>query len=162
MSSTATFYTPNLQMPNIGAGAFEQVSGQLRAQSGDAELTQRMEQRAQSRFDLLAYSAGSRLCHGDFQQGNVLAAANKAGNWCAFDNARAGGLISRRPWLQHEDRRSREPPLAGYGEFNHPDPAEAVWLCVFRSFGVAASHASWRRTSEGPAGLRRTLDEVGL
>jgi hypothetical protein len=31
------------------------------------------EEKAQSRFDLLQYSAGPVLCHDDLQQGNVLA-----------------------------------------------------------------------------------------
>jgi len=60
--------------------AFEQAFRQFRESGGDSALAQRLEQRAQSRFDLLPYSDGPILCHDDFQQGNVLARRDKTGD----------------------------------------------------------------------------------
>jgi Ser/Thr protein kinase RdoA (MazF antagonist) len=82
-----------------------------------------------------------------------------------FGNARAGDalfdLAKTLFCYTHEDPRSREPLLAGYGAIDHPDPEEALWLytllhrvtmwCWLTRSSVA---------SDGPAGLLRDLDEM--
>jgi Ser/Thr protein kinase RdoA (MazF antagonist) len=152
--------------------AFDEVFRRFREQGGDADLTQRLEQRAKSRFDLLSYSAGPVLCHDDFQQGNVLATHGKAGDLrltglLDFGNARAGDapfdLAKALLCCTHEDPHSREPLLAGYGEINHPDPAEALWLYTLFHRILMWCHLTRHddnRTSDGPAGLLRDLDEM--
>jgi hypothetical protein len=60
--------------------AFDQAFRQFRAQGGNEALTRRLEQKAQSRFDLLQFSEGPVLCHDDLQQGNLLAELGKDGN----------------------------------------------------------------------------------
>ncbi len=100
-------------------------------------MTRRLEEKAQSRFDLLPYNAGPVLCHDDVQQANVLAEYGRNGNLqltglVDFGNARAGDalfdLAKALFCCAHEDPRSREPLLAGYGGINHPNPGEALWL----------------------------------
>jgi Ser/Thr protein kinase RdoA (MazF antagonist) len=147
--------------------AFNQAFRQFREQTGEEALTRRLEEKAQSRFDLLQYSAGPVLCHDDLQQGNVLAEYGTNGSLqltglIDFGNARAGDalfdLAKALFCCAHEDPRSREPVLAGYGEINHPDPEEALWLyTLFHRVVMWCGLTRRGDTSDGPAGLLRDL-----
>jgi len=82
-----------------------------------------------------------------------------------FGNARAGDalfdLAKALFCCAHEDPRSREPVLAGYGEINHPDPEEALWLyTLFHRVVMWCGLTRRGDTSDGPAGLLRDLDEM--
>jgi Ser/Thr protein kinase RdoA (MazF antagonist) len=150
--------------------AFNQAFWQFREQAGEETLTRRLEEKAQSRFDLLQYSAGPVLCHDDLQQGNLLAEYGTNGSLqltglIDFGNARAGDalfdLAKALFCCAHEDPRSREPVLAGYGEINHPDPEEALWLyTLFHRVVMWCGLTRRGDTSDGPAGLLRDLDEM--
>ncbi len=117
--------------------AFEQAFRRFRRQGGDVELGRRLDDKAQARFDLLAFSAGPVLSHDDFQPGNILAARSgdadlRLTGLIDFANALAGDALSDLAkslfCSRHEDPRSPGPLLAGYGEIDHPDPAEGLWL----------------------------------
>lgn len=152
--------------------AFEAAFRQFRDQSKDAELTRRLEAKAHSRFELLAASAGAVLCHDDFHQGNVLATEDAAGGLRVsglidFGNARAGDalfdLAKALFCSGHEDPRSCEPLLAGYGSIDHPDPTEAIWLYILFhrvSMWNWFAHLGDSPASSGPKGLLRDLDEM--
>jgi Ser/Thr protein kinase RdoA (MazF antagonist) len=150
--------------------AFTQAFRQFRERSGEESLTRRLEEKAQSRFDLLPYSAGPVLCHDDVQQANVLAEYGRNGSLqltglVDFGNARAGDalfdLAKALFCCAHEDPRSREPLLAGYGDINHPNPEEALWLyTLFHRVVMWCYLARRGDTSDGPAGLLRDLDEM--
>jgi aminoglycoside phosphotransferase (APT) family kinase protein len=150
--------------------AFNQVFRQFREQGGEETLTRRLEENVQSRFHLLKYSAGPVFCHDDLQQGNVLAEHGRNGSLqltglLDFGNARAGdALLDLAKTLfccAHEDPRSREPLLAGYGEINHPDLEEALWLyTLFHRVVMWCGLTRRGETSDGPAGLLRDLDEM--
>jgi aminoglycoside phosphotransferase (APT) family kinase protein len=153
--------------------AFERAFHQFRDRGGDAELVRRLEREAQVRFEFLAHSAGPVLCHDDFQQGNVLAAqvegeGLRLTGLIDFGNARAGDplmdLAKALFCCTHEDPRSREPLLAGYGELNHPDPAEAIWLYTLFHRLIMWVHLTRLGddpASGGPAGLLRDLHAMG-
>jgi Ser/Thr protein kinase RdoA (MazF antagonist) len=148
--------------------AFDQVFRQFRAQGGEEALMRRLQGKAQSRFDLLQYSAGPLFCHDDLQQGNVLIEHSQEGSLqltglIDFGNARAGDalfdLAKALFCCTHEDPRSREPLLAGYGDINHPDPEEALWLyTLFHRLSMWCHLARRGHASDGPAGLLRDLD----
>jgi Ser/Thr protein kinase RdoA (MazF antagonist) len=150
--------------------AFNQAFRQFREQAGEETLTRRLEDKAQSRFDLLQYSAGPVFCHDDLQQGNVLVADDSHGNLrltglIDFGNARAGDalfdLAKTLFCCTHEDPRSREPLLDGYGDINHPDPEESLWLyTLFHRLVMWCGLTRHGDTSDGPAGLLRDLDEM--
>ena len=150
--------------------AFNQAFRQFREQAGEGTLARRLEEKAQSRFGLLQYSAGPVFCHDDLQQGNVLAADGRNGNLrltglIDFGNARAGDalfdLAKTLFCCTHEDPRSREPLLDGYGDINHPDPEEALWLyTLFHGLVMWCGLTRRGDTSDGPAGLLRDLDEM--
>jgi Ser/Thr protein kinase RdoA (MazF antagonist) len=144
--------------------AFEQAFSKFRERGADADFARRLEQRAQSRFDLLRYSGGPVLCHNDFQQGNVLAARDDAGNLCLtglidFGSALAGDALSDLAkalfCCAHEDFRSREPLLAGYGGIDHPDPAGALWLYTLCHRVIMWNHLK-------APDILRDLDEMSL
>jgi aminoglycoside phosphotransferase (APT) family kinase protein len=144
--------------------AFNQAFRQFREQGGEETLTRRLEENARSRFNLLQYSAGPVFCHDDLQQGNVLAQYGRNGSLeltglIDFGNARAGDalfdLAKALLCCTHEDPRSREPLLAGYGAINHPDPAEALWLYTLYHRVVMWCHL-------GAADLLRDLNEMSL
>jgi Ser/Thr protein kinase RdoA (MazF antagonist) len=150
--------------------AFSQAFRQFREQGGEETLTRRLEEKAQARFDLLQYSAGPVLCHDDLQQGNVLAEHGADGSLhltglIDFGNARAGdALLDIAKALfccTHEDPSSREPLLAGYGEIDHPDPEEALWLyTLFHRVVMWSSLARRGDASNGPEALLRDLHEM--
>ena len=150
--------------------AFDQAFRQFREQGGEETMTRRLEENVQSRFHLLQYSAGPVFCHDDLQQGNVLAADGRNGNLrltglIDFGNARAGDalfdLAKTLFCCTHEDPRSREPLLDGYGDINHPDPEEALWLyTLFHRLVMWCGLTRRGDTSDGPAGLLRDLDEM--
>jgi aminoglycoside phosphotransferase (APT) family kinase protein len=117
--------------------AFEAAFRGFSDRGADPNLASRLESLAQSRFGLLDHCKVPVLCHDDFQQGNVLAARDAAGDLgltglIDFENARAGDplmdLAKALFCSTHEDPRSREPLLAGYGAIDHPDPQGALWL----------------------------------
>ena len=144
--------------------AFNQAFRQFREQSGQETLTRRLEENVQSRFELLQYSAGPVFCHDDLQQGNVLAEYGRNGSLrptglIDFGNARAGDalfdLAKALFCCAHEDSCSREPLLAGYGDINHLNPDEALWLYTLFHRVVMWCHL-------GAADLLRDLDEMSL
>jgi Ser/Thr protein kinase RdoA (MazF antagonist) len=150
--------------------AFEQAFRRFREQGAAETLTRRLEENVQSRFHLLQYSAGPVFCHDDLQQGNVLTEYGRNGSLqltglIDFGNARAGDalfdLAKALFCCAHEDPRSREHLLAGYGEINHPEPEEALWLyTVFHRIVMWCGLTRRGDTSDGPAGLLRDLDEM--
>jgi Ser/Thr protein kinase RdoA (MazF antagonist) len=82
-----------------------------------------------------------------------------------FGNARAADavfdLAKALFCCGHENPRSREPLLAGYGTINHPDPAEALWLyTLFHRITMWCSLTRRGDSSGGPAGLLRDLHEM--
>jgi Ser/Thr protein kinase RdoA (MazF antagonist) len=150
--------------------AFSLAFRQFREQGGEDSLTRRLEDKAQLRFHLLQSSAGPVFCHDDLQPGNVLAEYGGTGSvqltgLIDFGNARAGDalfdLAKALFCCAHEDPRSTEPLLAGYGEINHPDPENALWLyTLFHRVTMWYSFTRRGDTSDGPAGLLRDLDEM--
>jgi Ser/Thr protein kinase RdoA (MazF antagonist) len=150
--------------------AFNQAFRQFLAQGGEEALTRRLDEKAQSRFHLLRHSAGPVFCHDDLQQGNVLAEHGRNGSvqltgLIDFGNARAEDalfdLAKALFCCTHEDPRSREPFLAGYGEINHPDPEEALWLyTLFHRVVMWCGLTRRGDTSDGAAGLLHDLDEM--
>jgi Ser/Thr protein kinase RdoA (MazF antagonist) len=150
--------------------AFGQAFRQFRELAGEEFLTRRLEDQAHARFDLLQCSAGPVFCHDDFQQGNVLATHGRDGTLqltglIDFGNARAGDalfdLAKALFCCTHEDPRSREPLLAGYGAINHPAPEEALWLyTLFHRISMWNWLTRLGDTSSGPALLLRDLDEM--
>jgi aminoglycoside phosphotransferase (APT) family kinase protein len=150
--------------------AFNQAFRQFRERGGEETLTRRLEEKARSRFELLRYSAGPVFCHDDVHQGNVLAEYGSDGSLqltglIDFGNARAGdALLDLAKALfccAHEDPRSREPLLAGYGEINHPYAAQALWLyTLFHRVTMWCYLTRRGDTSDGPAGLLRDLEEM--
>jgi Ser/Thr protein kinase RdoA (MazF antagonist) len=150
---------------------FNQAFRQFRERDGEEPLTRRLEEKAQSRFHLLQYSGGPVFCHDDVHQGNVLAEYDRNGSLqltglIDFGNARAGDalfdLAKALFCCTHEDPRSREPLLAGYGDINHPHPEEALWLyTLFHRVVMWCGLTRRADTSDGPAGLLRDLEEMG-
>ena len=150
--------------------AFDQAFRQFREQGGEETLTRRLEENVQSRFHLLQYSEGPVFCHDDLQQGNVLAEYGRNGSLqltglIDFGNARAGDALfdlgKALFCCTHEDPDSRKTLLAGYGEINHPDPEEALWLYTLFHRVVMWCHLTRRGdTPDGPAGLLRDLEEM--
>jgi len=152
--------------------AFASAFRQFRDQCGDADLARRLEIEAQSRFELLACCAGPVLCHDDFHQGNVLVTGDAAHNFHVsglldFGNARAGDalfdLAKALMCSTHEDPRSPEALVAGYGKIDHPDPVEAMWL--YTLFHRVSMYNWLTRigddpASSGPSGLLRDLVEM--
>jgi Ser/Thr protein kinase RdoA (MazF antagonist) len=150
--------------------AFNQAFRQFREQGGEETLTRRLEENVQSRLHLLQYSEGPVFCHDDVHQGNVLAEYGGNGTLqltglIDFGNARAGdALLDLAKALfccAHEDPRSREPLLAGYGEINHPDAEQALWLyTLFHRVVMWCGLTRRGDTPDGPAGLLRDLEEM--
>jgi Ser/Thr protein kinase RdoA (MazF antagonist) len=149
--------------------AFSQVFRQFRELTGEETLTRRLEDEAHARFDLLQYSAGPVFCHDDLQQGNVLAEQGRDGTLQVtglidFGNARAGDalfdLAKALFCCAHEDPRSREPLLAGYGEINHPAPEEALRLYTLFHRVSMWNWLTRHGDISGPVGLLRDLEEM--
>jgi aminoglycoside phosphotransferase (APT) family kinase protein len=153
--------------------AFEDVFRRFRDLGGDASLGHRLEQCAEERFELLAASSGAVLCHDDFHQGNVLALRGLDGGLrlsglVDFGNARAADSLfdlSKALFCStHEDARSHQPLLEGYGPIDHPEPARALWLytlfhrvsmwCWLTKLGDKVS------AGDGPRGLLRDLGQM--
>ena len=155
-------------------GAFEDVFRRFRDLGGDANLGRRLEQLAEERFDLLAGNSGPVLCHDDFHQGNVLALRSlddgglRLSGLIDFGNARAADslfdLAKALFCSAHEDARSHQPLLEGYGPTDHPEPKRVLWLytlfhrvsmwCWLTKLGHKAS------ADDGPGGLLRDLDQM--
>jgi Ser/Thr protein kinase RdoA (MazF antagonist) len=153
--------------------AFEDVFRRFRDLGGDANLGRRLEQLAEERFDLLAGNSRPVLCHDDFHQGNVLALRSPDGGLrlsglIDFGNARAADslfdLAKALFCSTHEDARSRQPLLEGYGPIDHPEPERTLWLytlfhrvsmwCWLTKLGHDAS------ADDGPGGLLRDLGQM--
>jgi aminoglycoside phosphotransferase (APT) family kinase protein len=144
--------------------AFNQAFRQFREQGAGETLTHRLEKNVEARLHLLQHSAGPVFCHDDFQQGNLLAEPGRNGSLeltglIDFGNARAGDalfdLAKALLCCTHEDPKSREPLLAGYGEINHPDPTEALSLYTLYHRIVMWCHL-------GAVSLLRDLNEMRL
>ncbi|NTG73557.1 aminoglycoside phosphotransferase family protein [Rhizobium sp. AP16] len=153
--------------------AFEDVFRRFRDLSGDSELVRCLQEAAKGSFDLLSASDGSVLAHDDFHQGNVLALRGKSGKLelsglVDFGNARAADrlfdLAKALFCSAHEDPRSCQPILDGYGPVDHLDTERALWLytlfhkvsmwCWLTELGVNAA------AEDGPGGLIRDLREM--
>lgn len=165
--------TPRATNAEYMAGAFEGVFRRFRDLGGDADLGRRLERLAGESFDLLAESPGPVLCHDDFHQGNVLALRGPDGDLrlsglIDFGNARAADslfdLAKALFCSAHEDARSRQPLLEGYGPIDHPEPERALRLytlfhrvsmwCWLTRLGHEAA------AEDGPGGLLRDLREM--
>jgi Ser/Thr protein kinase RdoA (MazF antagonist) len=116
---------------------FEDVFRRFRDLGGDADLGRHLQHLAEGSVDLLAESDGPVLCHDDFHQGNVLALRGGTGGLqlsglIDFGNARAADklfdLAKALFCSSHEDPRSHQPILEGYGQVDHPDTERALWL----------------------------------
>lgn len=153
--------------------AFEGVFRRFRDLGGDADLGRNLQRLAEGSFDLLDESHGPVLCHDDFHQGNVLALRDDSGELhltglIDFGNARAADrlfdLAKALFCSSHEDPRSRQPILEGYGQVDHPDTERALWLytlfhrismwCWLTKLGMDAT------SEDGPGGLIRDLREM--
>jgi aminoglycoside phosphotransferase (APT) family kinase protein len=165
----------NAQVTNAEhmAGAFEEVFRRFRDIGGDAGLGRRLEQLAKESFSLLSERSIPVLCHDDFHQGNVLAIRGADGGLhlsglVDFGNARAADplfdLAKALFCSAHEDARSFQPLLQGYGPIDHPEPEKALRLytlfhrvtmwCWLTTLGPTGS------ADAGPAGLLRDLREM--
>jgi aminoglycoside phosphotransferase (APT) family kinase protein len=155
--------------------AFEQLFRRFRDKGGDLDLARRLQAIVHDRSDVLAESAGPVLCHDDFHQGNLLAARDDAGDLrltglIDFGNARAGDalfdLAKALFCSAHEDPRSREPLLAGYGDIDHADPSGAIWLyTLFHRLSMwtwLTGLGDDPNAEGGPGGLLRDLAEMSL
>jgi Ser/Thr protein kinase RdoA (MazF antagonist) len=165
--------TPRATNADYMAGAFEDVFRRFRGLDGDADLGRRLERLVGESFDLLAQSPSPVFCHDDFHQGNVLALRGPNGDLrlsglIDFGNARAADslfdLAKALFCCAHEDARSRQPLLDGYGPIDHPEPERALWLytlfhrasmwCWLTRLGHEAA------AEDGPGGLLRDLREM--
>lgn len=155
--------------------AFERAFRQFRELGGDTGLMQRLESEVAQRFEVLAYSVGAVLCHNDLQQGNVLAARDTGAGGLRltglidFANAGAGeplmDLALALFCCTHEDPRSREPLLAGYGQIQHPESETALWLYMLYHRVVMWTHLkrlSTQGRADDPVGLLQDLSEMRL
>jgi aminoglycoside phosphotransferase (APT) family kinase protein len=152
---------------------FEDVFRRFRDLGGDADLGRRLQDLTERSVDLLAESDGPVLCHDDFHQGNVLASRDSAGGLqlsglIDFGNARAADklfdLAKALFCSSHEDPRSYQPILEGYGQVDHSDAARALWLytlfhrlsmwCWLTKLGADAT------AEDGPGGIVRDLREM--
>jgi aminoglycoside phosphotransferase (APT) family kinase protein len=152
--------------------AFEVAFRQFRDHSGEANLAKRLEDQASSRFGLLACSNGPVLCHGDFQQGNLLATRDAVNGLHVtglidFGNARAADAVFDLAKTlfssTHEDPRSRQAILSGYGQIDHPDLAGAIWLYTLyhrMSMWNWLTRLGDDRASDGSRRLLRDLDQM--
>lgn len=131
--------TPRATNAAYMADAFDGVFRRFRDRSGDAGLTQTLEEAVRPRFDLLTLCERPVLLHQDFQPGNVLAERDEDGDLrltglIDFANARAGDplmdLATALSCCSHEDPTSRAPLLEGYRPVDHPDLEGALWLYV--------------------------------
>ncbi|NTG34796.1 aminoglycoside phosphotransferase family protein [Agrobacterium rhizogenes] len=155
--------------------AFEDVFRRFRDLSGDSDLIRRLQQVAKGSFDLLRASDGPVLAHDDFHQGNVLALRGKGGKLelsglVDFGNARAADklfdLAKALFCSAHEDPRSCQPILDGYGPVDHPDTERALWCytlfhkvsmwCWLTELGVDAV------AKDGRGGLIRDLRQMAI
>ncbi|KGM32948.1 phosphotransferase family protein [Inquilinus limosus] len=165
--------TPRATNAAYMAGAFADVFRRFRDLGGDADLGRRLERLAGRNFDLLGEGSGPVLCHDDVHQGNVLALRGPDGRLrlsglIDFGNARAADslfdLAKALFCSAHEDPRSRQPLLDGYGPVDHPEPERALWLytlfhrasmwCWLTGLGQDAA------AENGPGGLLRDLRDM--
>lgn len=175
MSAYGYIFDDGIRRPELSNeaymdAAFGRAFQQFREQGGDTAVSRRLEERVQSRFHLLQHSSGPVFCHDDLQQGNVLVEADTDGRLqlsglIDFGNAQAGDalfdLAKALFCCGHEDPRSREHLLAGYGEIEHPNPEAALWLYILYHRVVMWCHFRRRDDSaDNGAGLLRDLDEM--
>jgi len=165
--------SPSATNAEYMAKAFEGVFRWFRDLGGDADLGRRLERLATEGFNLLAEGSGPVLCHDDFQQGNLLALHSPDGDLrlsglIDFGNARAADslfdLAKALFCSAHEDPRSRQPLLDGYGPIGHPEPERALWL--YTLFHRASMWCWLTRLGHdaaaegGPGGLLRDLRDM--
>jgi aminoglycoside phosphotransferase (APT) family kinase protein len=164
---------PRVTNAEYMAAAFDDVFRRFRDLGGDAGLGRRLERKAKERFDLLAESSGPVLCHDDFHQGNVLGLRGREGGLrltglIDFGNARAADplfdLAKALFCSAHEDARSYQPLLEGYGPLDHPEPEGALWLyTLFHRMGMWCWLTNLGHPAEaGPGGLLRDLGETAV
>ncbi|MCQ1855359.1 phosphotransferase family protein [Neorhizobium galegae] len=153
--------------------AFDNVFRRFRVLGGDPDLANRLGRLAESNFDLLDTSEGAVLAHDDLHQGNVLALRGNSGEpelsgLIDFGNARAADslfdLAKALFCSAHEDPRSYQPILEGYGSVNHPEIKRVLRLytlfhrlsmwCWLTKIGIG--------TKNGPDSLIRDLNEMAI
>lgn len=155
------------------ADAFARALRKFRDLSGEAGLTQELEQIALGGMDLMAESTGPALCHDDLHPGNVLFIRETPGNLrlsglIDFGNARAGdALMDLAKALfcsRHEDPRSSAPLLEGYGPIDHSDPERTLWLYTLfhrvTMWNWLTGLGADPNSPTGPGGLLRDLHEM--
>jgi aminoglycoside phosphotransferase (APT) family kinase protein len=165
--------TPRATNTECMVEAFDDVFRRFCDLGGDAGLGRRLEQLAVERFYLLAASSGPVLCHDDFHQGNVLALHDLDGGLrlrglIDFGNARAGDslfdLAKALFCSAHEDARSRQPLLEGYGPIDHPESERALWLyTLLHRMSMWCWLTKLERIASangGPEGLLRDLGQM--
>jgi len=152
--------------------AFCSAIRQFQELGGDADLVRKLERKVYERSGVFAHNVRPVLCHNDLQQGNVLAAKDDCGSLkltglIDFANASAADplldLALALFCCTHEDPKSREPLLAGYGRIEHPDAEAALWLYTLYHRVVMWTHLkrlSIQGNSSNPVGLLRDLSEM--
>jgi Ser/Thr protein kinase RdoA (MazF antagonist) len=153
--------------------AFDDVFRRFRDLRGDAILGRDLERQAAASFGLLAEAGGAVLCHDDFHQGNVLARRDDAGSLrlsglIDFDNARAADplfdLAKALFCSAHEDPRSRQPILEGYGPVDTRDTARTLWLyTLFHRLSMwcwLTGLTAGQSAADGTEALVRDLQEM--
>ncbi len=149
------------------AAAFEAVFRRFIEQDGDAAFARDLERAAHERLPLASYSPGPFFAHDDLQPGNILARQDPGAlvltGLIDFGNAQAADplfdLAKALFCCAHEDPRSRQPILEGYGAIEHPEADGALWLYTLYH---RLSMWAWLtrigiEPEDGPAGLLRDL-----
>ncbi len=164
---------PRVDNAEYMAQSFDKVIRQFRDLGGDVSLARQIETMVAADLHLAAETTGPVLCHNDFHQGNVLAVRDGAGDLqlsglIDFGNTLAGdalfdlakGLFCSR----HEDARSYEPLLAGYGPILHSDPDKILRLYTLfhraSMWGFLTRIGRSPTAEDGPAGLLHDLDQM--
>ena len=147
--------------------AFESAFRGFAEQGGDVTLARHLERAVQERLPLATYSAGSVFAHDDFQPGNLLARQTSdtlmLTGLLDFGNTRAADplldLAKALLCCTHEDPRSTQPLLEGYGTIDHPDADGVLWLYTLyhRLIMWAWLTRIGFNPTEGPTGLLRDL-----
>lgn len=158
---------PKHSNPEYMNSAIEASLRRFRDAGGGADLARDLKNKIDDRSDVFASNVRPVLCHCDFHQGNVLATHDersqlKLTGLIDFANASAADplldLASALFFCTHEDPRSREALLVGYGKIEHPSPNEALWLYTLHHRLVMWTHL--KGLSIDAVDLLRDLSEM--
>ena len=149
------------------AAEFESAFRGFAEQKGDITLARHLERAAHERLPLASHSAGPVFAHDDFQPGNLFARQTSdtlvLTGLLDFGNTRAADplfdLAKALLCCTHEDARSRQPLLDGYGAIDHPDAKGVLWLYTLYHRLIMWTWLTriGVTPAEGPAGLLRDL-----